>query len=165
MRNLIRFGAMAVAVLMVAAVVAPALASSEVTVGRFVQELARHKNLNATDVQIAVDSLRSVGIRLPEGMRLEARLTEGDVVNISRAAGLRVTTSNPNAPFDSEQVQSFLFALSDELVDDGGNTVRTTYPYGEGNGQGWGPQFDPFSKGKGKHKGHAKGWQSTTEPE
>ena len=164
MRNLIRFGAMTVAVLMVAAVVAPTLASSEVTVGRFVQELARHKNLNATDVQIAVDSLRSVGIRLPEGMRLNARLTEGDVVSISRAAGLRVTTSNPNAPFNGEQVQSFMFALSNELADDGA-TVDTVRPYGEGNGAGWGPQFDPFSKGKGKHKGHAKGWQSTTEPE
>lgn len=164
MRNLIRFGAMAVAVLMVAAAVAPALASSEVTVGRFVQELARHKNLNATDVQIAVDSLRSVGIRLPEGLRLNARLTEGDVVSISRAAGLRVTTSNPNAPFNDEQVQSFLIALNDEMADSGA-TVDTVRPFGEGNGNGWGPQFDPFSKGKGKHKGHAKGWQSPTEPE
>jgi hypothetical protein len=155
---------MAVAVLMVAAAVAPALANSEVTVGRFVQELARHKNLNATDVQIAVDSLRSVGIRLPEGLRLNARLTEGDVVSISRAAGLRVTTSNPNAPFNGEQVQSFLIALNDEMADDGA-TVDTVRPFGEGNGNGWGPQFDPFSKGKGKHKGHAKGWQSPTEPE
>ncbi len=164
MRNLIRFGAMAVAVLMVAATVAPALATSEVTVGRFVQELARHKNLNATDVQIAVDSLRSVGIRLPEGLRLDARLTEGDVVSISRAAGLRVTTSNPNAPFNDEQVQNFMLALSEEIADDGAS-VDTVRPYGEGNGNGWGPQFDPFSKGKGKHKGHAKGWQSVTEPE
>jgi hypothetical protein len=155
---------MAVAVLMVTAAVAPVLASSEVTVGRFVQELARAKNLNATDEQIAVDSLRSVGIRLPEGMRLNARLTEGDVVSISRAAGLRVTTSNPNAPFNDEQVQSFMLALSDEMADEGA-TVDTVRPYGEGNGNGWGPQFDPFSKGKGKHKGHAKGWQSTTEPE
>jgi hypothetical protein len=155
---------MAVAVLMVAAAVAPALAASEVTVGQFIQELARHKNLNATDEQIAVDSLRSVGIRLPEGLRLNARLTEGDVVSISRAAGLRVSTSNPNAPFNEDQVQSFLIALSDEMTDDEANT-KTTYPYGEGLGNGWGPQFDPFSKGKGKHKGHGKGWQSPTEPE
>jgi hypothetical protein len=165
MRNLIRLGAMAVAALMVVAMVAPALAASEVTIGRFVQELALHRNLNAIDVPTAVDSLRTVGVRLPSDLDMSARLTEGVVVSVSRAIGLRVTTSNPNTPFDENQVESFFFALGDQMADDSEIITNTINPYGTGNGKGNGPAFDPFTKGKGKHKGKAKGWQSPTEPE
>ena len=165
MRNLIRLGAMAVAALMVVATVAPALAASEVTVGRFVQELALHKNLDAIDVPTAVDSLRSAGVRLPANLNMDERLTEGAVVNISRTVGLRVTTSNPKTPFDENQVASFFLAVSEEIHDDTEIVTFTDRPYGTGIGQGNGPPFDPFTKGKGKHKGKAKGWQSATEPE
>jgi hypothetical protein len=166
MRNIIRLGAIAVAALMVVAMVAPALAASEVTIGRFVQELALHKNLNAMDVPTAVDSLRVVGIRLPAELDMDARLTEGAVVSVSRAIGLRVTTSNPNTPFDESQVESFFFALGEQVNDDDSEIITDTdSPYNQGNGNGNGPAFDPFSKGKGKHKGKAKGWQSPTEPE
>jgi hypothetical protein len=165
MRKLIRLGAIAAAALMIAVTVAPALAASEVTVGRFVQELALHRNLNAVDVPTAVDSLRAVGIRLPADLDMNARLTEGDVVSISRAIGLRVTTSNPSTPFDQSQVESFFFALGDQVVSDSEYNTMTDSPYGTGYGKGNGPAFDPFTKGKGKHKGKAKGWQSPTEPE
>jgi hypothetical protein len=124
-----------------------------------------HKNLNAVDVPTAVDSLRAVGIRLPADLDMSARLTEGDVVNISRAIGLRVTTSNPTLPFDESQVQSFFFALGDQVEAGSDYDTMTDSPYGEGYGKGNGPPFDPFSKGKGKHKGKAKGWMSPTEPE
>jgi hypothetical protein len=158
-------GAIAVAALMVVATVAPALAASEVTVGRFVQELALHKNLEAADLPTAVESLRSAGITLPANLDMDEALTEGDVASISQAIGLRVTTSNPNTKFDASQVASFFFAVSEQIKGDGEIATYTDRPYGTGLGQGNGPPFDPFTKGKGKHKGKAKGWQSAEEPE
>jgi hypothetical protein len=130
----------------------PVLAAGEFTVGKFIQELARVKNLNATDARIAVDSLRSVGVRIPEEIKLDQRLTEGDVVEISRAVGLRVSTNNPESPFTEEQVNSYLQAFSAELGLIGGDeddppSVRV-------------PDFDPHSKGKAYAKGH----RTTTEP-
>ena len=169
MKILARIGAMGVAALLVVAVAAPAFAANETTVGQFVQRLAITKNLNASDARIAEDSLRSVGIRLPSNLDMNARLTEADVVAISRAAGLRVTSSNPDQSFTNEQVDTFFFALADEIAvtgdpDDEAST-RTVRPYGEGNGNGWGPPFDPFTKGKGKAKGKGKGWRSPHDPE
>ena len=165
MRNLIGMGAIAVAALLVVATVAPALAASEVTVGRFVQELALHKSLGAVDVPTAVESLRSAGVRLPVNLDMDEALTEGDVVSISRAIGLRVTTSNPQTKFDANQVANFFLAVGEQIQDDTEIATYTDRPYGTGVGQGNGPPFDPFTKGKGKHKGKAKGWQSPTEPE
>jgi hypothetical protein len=156
---------MVVAALMVVATVAPALAASEVTVGRFVQELALHKNLDAADVSTAVDSLRAVGVRLPADLDMSAGLTEGDVVSISRAIGLRVSTSNPTTPFDESQVESFFFSLGDELGDTDQEIITYSedpYHYGENED---GPPFDPFKKGKGHHKGKCKGHESPEEPE
>ena len=169
MKSLVRASATVAAALLVVALAAPAVAAEEVTVGQFVQRMASAKNLNSTDALIAADSLRAVGIRLPADLKMGARLTEADVVRISRVAGLRVTSSNPEKVFSSEQVDSFFFAFSSEigLSSDpreriGTDTVR---PYGEGYGNGWGPPFDPFTKGKGQAKGKAKGWRSPWEPE
>lgn len=143
------------AVVMVAAVMIPTLAASDVTVGQFVMQFARAKNLNATDARIAVDSLRAVGIRLPADLRMGDRLTEREVVRIAQSAGLPVNTANPDDPFDSEEVDRFFVVFGTELGAGGTNppvqpTVRT---------------FDPFTKGKGKHKGKAKGHRTPSEPE
>jgi hypothetical protein len=165
MKSLIRWGVTAVAALLVVATAAPALAANDVTVGEFVQRLAMVKNLNATDARIAVDSLEAVGVRLPAELKLSARLTEGDVVTISRAVGLRVTSSHPERQFTGDQVDSYFAAFSDEFDGDEGAGTYTEYPYGTGKGKGWGPPFDPFTKGKGQAKGKAKGWRSPTEPE
>jgi hypothetical protein len=130
----------------------PVYADTDVTVGRFIQELARVKNLNATDVRIAVDSLRSVGVRMPEGIKLDQKLTEGDVVEISRAVGLRVSTNNPDSLFTEDQVNSYFKAFSVELGVIGGDDDQ------EGNTRV--PSFDPHSKGKAYAKGH----RTTEEP-
>ena len=112
MRSVTR-SVLAIAVLL-AATAAPALAA-DVTIGQFVQELAQAKKLNATDARIAADSLRTVGVRLPADLRLAERLTESDVVRISRAAGLLVSTANPEAPFDDEQMDQFFVVFGAEL--------------------------------------------------
>jgi hypothetical protein len=147
--------ALVIALMLVAAI--PALAASDYTIGQFVQELARVKNVNATDSRIAVDSLRAVGIRVPAGLDLTAALTEDAVVDISRAAGLRVATNNPGAPFDEGQVASFFSAFAVELgvggEQDDPPTTQDRDP----------DKFDPFTKGKGNH--YAKGHRSPTEPE
>jgi hypothetical protein len=151
----VKLSVLAVAVL-VAAIATPAIAAGEATVGQFVQEMARAKNLNATDARIAVDSLRAVGVRLPDDLKLSDRLTEGTVVRIARAAGLPVNTSNPDAVFDLDQVDRFFDVFDAELgagpVDDETVTPHT-------------PWFDPFTKGKGKHKGWGKGHRTPSEPE
>jgi len=146
--------ALAVAVLL-AATAAPALAA-DITVGQFVQELARAKKLNATDPVIAAESLRTVGVRLPADLGFSRRLTEADVVRIARSAGLLVSTTNPEAPFDQEQMDRFFVVFGSEL-----NTTAEAEPPVEPHE----PAFDPWTKGKGNHYGHHKYSRSPTEPE
>jgi hypothetical protein len=144
-----------------AAVAAPALASEE-TIGGFLMRFAKEKNVVATDPAAAADSLRAAGVRLPNGLRYDKRLTEGDVAEISRAAGLLVTTSNPEAYFDEQKVDRFFQAFSVELSLSGSSdsllpseTLDFTVP----------PGFDPFTKGKSNGNGKGKGGRTPTEPE
>ena len=164
MRNVRRLGAAAVAILMVAVVAGPVF-GADATVDRFVRELAKHKRVNATDGAAAVDSLRSIGVRLPQNLDLNKRLTERDVAELSRAAGLRVTTSNPDALFSTEKLDRFFASFGAELTDDcavpGGDCTNP----GNGGGPGDNPPFDPFTKAKGKGKGKAKFNRTPTEPE
>ena len=153
MRSVTR-SVLAVAVLL-AAVAAPALAA-DVTIGQFVQELAQVKKLNATDARIALDSLAAVGVRLPADLKLADRLTEAEVVRISRAVGLWVSTTNPEAPFDEEQMDQFFVVFGSDLE---------ATPPGDPIVEPHVPDFDPFTKGKGNHWGHYKGGRTPSEPE
>jgi hypothetical protein len=140
---------------------APVQASSTARVGDFVVQLARVKSLNSADPYIAADALAAVGVRLPADLDLDKRLTEGDVVSISRMVGLRVTTSRPGQQFDSSQLERFFSSFGGELrAADGENPGQGSGP---GNGND-GPPFDPFTKGQGKAKGKAKRPESPTEP-
>jgi len=167
---------MAMALAISASLAIPAFAA-EATVGQFVQELARAKNLNATDARIAADALRAAGVRLPSNLDLGKRLTQADVATIAREFGLRVTTSRPGQAFDSEQVDQFFVSFAADLAITGSESFATnddcapgedcTNP-GEGSGPGngmSGPPFDPFTKGKGKAKGKSKQGQTPTDPE
>ena len=159
MKNVNRIGALVLAALLVAA---PVFAA-EMTVGGFVVQLAKAKNLNATDARIASDALAGIGIVLPGDLKLSARLTEGDVTRISRVAGINVTTANPTAPFTTEQVERFFDTFSLELEPGlgGGGGGATTRSHDQGN-----QTFDPYAKGKGGAKGKKKGHDfSPEEPE
>ncbi len=180
MSKINRLAAVAVALFVIAAVAAPALAA-EATVGRFIQELAKVKNLNATDPAIAADSLRGVGVRLPAKLEFDKKLTERDVADISRRVGLLVTTSNPGAYFSEQKVDRFFQSFSTELtspIGSGSGAFVTTecdpavencdnpgQGEGPGTGNGNGPPFDPFAKGRGKKKGKAKQARTPTDPE
>jgi hypothetical protein len=160
-----RLGAIAAAAVLCFTLVTPAVAASDITVGDFVQRLAKAKGLAGTDARVANDALRWIGIRLPDDLKFASRLTEGDVAVISRAAGLNVHTSNPTGAFGSQQADVFFFSFDNDLgADELG--VRSTNPGqgdGPGNGNG-GPPFDPFTKGKAG-KGKGKGVFTPTEPQ
>jgi len=146
------------------------LAARDTTVGEFVQQLAKARNLEAGDAGLAVESLASVGIRIPTDLPYTKQLTEGDVARIGRAAGLAVRTSNPDAPFTGEQVDIFLLGFGDQLgtqPGEGENSTRNgETPGGQSGGApGNGPPFDPYAKGKGGSKGKKKGHRSYAEPE
>ena len=162
------------AVLAVAfSLVAPIYAATQlVTVGDFVTELARLKQLNAADAQTAADSLAAVGIRVPADLDLGKQLTEADVARLSRLFGLKVTSSSPERAFSGEQVGQFFVAFGDDIAaggDDDFDTRNGETPDGEsGSANGNGPGFNPYTKGKGGSKGKKKGHGgpvSPTEPE
>lgn len=165
MRNVKRVGAAVAAVAILALMAGPVL-GADATVGRFVQRAAQELKLNATDARAAADSLRAVGVALPANLDVNKRLTERDVASMARALGVRVTTSNPDAPFGTDKIDRFFQSFGGEIAashhDDG-----CAVP-GEdcvNPGQGGGPPFDPFSKARGNGFGKAKFNRTPTDPE
>jgi hypothetical protein len=151
-----RIGAVALAFVMVVAIAAPVLAAGDVSVGDFVMKLAKARNLNASDVNTAVNSLNAVGVRLPAGINYTDRLTEGTVTGISRSVGLNVRTSTPDSNFDSDMVDRFFVSFASELGDNDDTVISVDF-HNNGNGK------DP--NGKGGKFGKGKGGRTPSEPE
>ena len=135
-----------------------ASASDESTVGSFVQRLAELNGLDGSTPLGAERSLRAAGYRLPSDLDLASRLTEGRVATISRSMGLAVTTARPDSAFSNAQVDQLLGHFGPEL---GGGSANTTAEGTDDDGgpppddsNGVGPPFNPWTKGKGKGKGH-----------
>jgi hypothetical protein len=122
-------------------------AAADVTVGQFVQQLAADKQLDARTPISAVAALATAGTPVPTNLNLTQRLTEGDVVEIARALGLRVNTSRPRADFGRVQIDRFLSAFAVEL-----GTVNLRDDDDDQDDDEEDAPFDPFSKGKGKGK-------------
>lgn len=128
----------------------PALAKSA-TVGDFLIGIAKARNLAASDPASAKAALQSSGAVLPP-LSLDRTLTEGAVVQIGDALGLKVTTTHPTAPFDSGQVDAFLSVFAKQLVPPSSTDPQATEDFpNPGTG-----------KGNGKQKGHYK---SPSDPE
>lgn len=140
---------------LIVTIATPALAAQDMTVGQFVQELARSRGLESTDGITALEALSSSGVAMPVGLHMESNLTERDVVSLSRAVGLNVTSSQPNKAFDASHADRFFASFSRELAHgaqraaDGEDSGQETFP-GMGEND---PPFNPFTKGKGKNKG------------
>jgi hypothetical protein len=161
-----RLAALAALILSLALSSAPVRANDDVTVGRLVQEIARALELDAADARAARESLGRAGLPLPADLDLNAALTEAEVVRVSRAAGLRLTTSRPEARFDQRRLERYLTTFTGEIR--WSHAVRSEgenpgQGEGPGTGNGNGPPFDPFSKGKGKGLGKSKHSPSTPE--
>ncbi len=116
-------------------------AADNVTTGQFLVAVAKAHHLDATDPAAAAGALRAAGYALPE-MRYDSTLTEGTVVSIASALGLKVTTQRPQAPFTSVQVDAFLKSFGQQL-----GVAPNAQPAGS-------PPFNP--ENKGKKKGHTK---------
>ena len=142
-------GFVAVASLVVALAASPALAS-EVTVGKFLIEIAKVRSLAASDGVTAERALRASGVRLPD-LDLNKALTEGEVARISETMGLRVTSARPDSPVSQGQVDGFVQTFGSDL---------TGTPKDPGYVPNSPPRGDP-NPGKGKSKGFYK---SPSEP-
>ncbi|MHC4165301.1 MAG: hypothetical protein ACYSUM_24600 [Planctomycetota bacterium] len=161
-----RLAALATLILSLALSSAHPAAGDDVTVGRLVQEIARVLELDATDARVARESLSRAGLSLPADLDLNAALTEAEVVRVSRAAGLKLTTSRPEARFHQQRLDRYLTTFTGEIRwthvvrGEGENPGQGEGP---GTGNGNGPPFDPFSKGQGKGLGKSKHSPSTPE--
>lgn len=126
--------------------VASAMAA-DVTVGQFLIQVAKVKNITAIDAASAERGLRDAGMNLPV-IDAGKRLTEGDVAAIASAAGVPVTTSQPDSPFSQDQVDNFFGAFS--------TTLSAKPGTGGSQQEKGGPPHDDPQPGKGKSKGFNK---------
>ena len=151
MKNLKSLKVVAAVLIAMAMLAAPALAAGQdLTVGKFLIEIAKVKQLDAVDALTARPSLANVVFRVGN-LELDIGLTQGDVVLISTAAGLPMSTSTPEATFDNDQMVTFISTFGPEL---GGSDE-------ENKTAGDKPKVDPRDKGKGLKKGLYK---SPSEP-
>ena len=137
----------AAALIAAAGLLVPAMAADYSTKD-FVMRIAAEKNLAASTGPVAVNSLRQAGYKLP-ALDLDSALTEGDVVGISNALGIRVTTTQPGAVFTQSQAEGYFAAFSSEITSDptSGDVFGTDVIGNNGNGA------NPLEKGKGKKVG------------
>ena len=135
-----------------AAVVASAMPAmaADYTVGQFLVEVAKAKNISAVDPASAERGLRESGVRLPS-LDLNQTLTEGAVASIATSVGVPVSTSRPDAQFGQNQVDSFFSTFGPSM---GGSSNQT-------NGSTDGTDKEDPQPGKGKSKGFNK---SPSEP-
>ena len=151
MKNLKSLKVAAAVLIAFAMIAAPALAAGQdLTVGKFLIEIAKVKQLHAVDAVTARTALANAGINVGN-LDLDKGLTQGDVVAISTAAGLAMSTSTPEATFNDEQMVTFISTFGPELGGDEGYATA-----------GDKPKVDPRDKGKGLKKGLYK--RSLSEP-
>ena len=125
-------------------------AQDQATVGDLLIKIAEARKTEARTATDASTSLRASGFAVPS-RGLDDPLTEGMMVEIAGAFGVKVTTASPGMLIDARQVDSFMAAFSTELSGDvdptTGDVLGTDSPGNNGNGA------NPLEKGKGKKKG------------
>ncbi len=128
-----------------------------ITVGDFALRYAKALRLagEGSTPDQALEALRAAGVLNAEKLRLDARLTEGDVVLISESMNLGIATDNPEREFSLSQTDTFfevfgsaltLDTMNSELVltpEEDAHKVKTRNPNAA----------DPRLRGKGKKKG------------
>ena len=145
--------------------VAPAALATQddsATVGWLLREVATARGLSAPTEAGAAEALKAAGIAVPS-LDPAKQLTDRDVVAIGKSLGINTTTRTPDAPFTKSRGRAFLTVFQNEIrgVGEDHNVTRDGDENGDGppfdpfsKGKGKGPPFDPFSKGK--KKGHNK---------
>src|SRR5436309_6610716 len=142
-------------------------AATQPTVGDFLTAYARALNIElpaSTGADALVPSLRASGVKLDANIDLAKTLTQGDVVRIGKANGLRLTTRNPEAPFTAAEIAQFFTAYGPSLAQPAGSTGSDSRFAADGSGSL--PPGDPANHAntdKGKKKGRP--FHSPTEPQ
>jgi hypothetical protein len=136
------------------------VAEAPATVEDLVIAIADLRDLDAGSGDAAVRALRDTGVEVSE-RDLGAVLTEARMTRVLSAAGLRVTTTRPDAVISAEQLDSILIGLAPEIGADDPSTTPTTDeagPYPRPNDEAADPatkgKKNGTGKGKGKKKGH-----------
>ena len=138
-------------------------AATQPTVGDFLTSYAKALNIElpaSAGADALVSSLRASGVKLDANIDLAKALTQGDVVRIGKANGLRLTTRNPEAPFTAAEIAQFFTAYGPSLAQPAGSTGSRFAATQDGN-----PPGDPANHAntdKGKKKGRP--FHSPTEP-
>jgi hypothetical protein len=126
------------------------VAEGQATVGDLLMNIAESREVPAPTAEQASSHLRALGFAVPS-RNLEDPLTEGILIEIAGAFGVKVTTSTPEATVNTRQVDSFMAAfrteLSGNVAEGSEGALGTDSPGNNGNGA------DPLEKGKGKKKG------------
>ena len=139
------------------------VAGSTATVGDFITAYARAMNIElpanaGTDTMVA--ALKASGVKLDASIDPAKALTQGDVVRIGKANGLRLTTRNAESAFTSVEMNQFFSSYGAVLANSGTGTRLAGEDFQTN------PPGDPAGHAntdKGKKKGRP--FQSPTEPE
>jgi len=135
-----------------------AYADTPVTVGDFLGAYAKAMNIQLpanADSDAVVAALKASGVKLDAGLDTAKALTQGDVVRVAKANGLRMTTRNPESAFTLSEMDQFFTSYGATLTQGNDRVAASDNPPG-----------DPANNAnttKGKKKGRP--FQSPTEPE
>ena len=140
-----------------------AVASNPATVGDFLSAYAKALKIEMpanTSGDALVGTLRAAGVKLDAKVDVAKVLTQGDVVKMGKANGLRLTTNRPEASFTTEEIGQFFssYGLTLGSIPAGGTDTRyaaSDNPPGNPAGHA--------NTAKGAKKGRP--FQSPTEPE
>lgn len=140
-----------------------AIASSPATVGDFLSAYAKALKIEMpanTSGEALVSTLRAAGVKLDAKVDVAKALSQGDVVRIGKANGLRLTTNRPAAAFSAQEISQFFtsYGLTLGAAPAGGDDARyaaSDLPPGDPNSHA--------NTNKGTKKGRP--FHSPTEPE
>ncbi len=137
------------------------VADHPTTVGDFLTSCAKALRIElppSAAPAVVVAALRASGVNLDENIDTSKPLTQADVVKISKANGIRVTTRSPQAAFSAAEIDQF-FATYVGAFSPAESVVVTTRT--DANENGHSNSDNTPGANKGKKKGHV----SPTEPE
>ena len=165
--KMVRGFALGLAVLAIVFLMTPsgafANAATQPTVGDFLTAYAKALNIElpaSAGADALVASLRASGVKLDANIDPAKTLTQGDVVRIGKANGLRLTTRNSDSAFTAAEIAQFFTSYGPTLAQ----------PVGSDNGSRFAasdnPPGDPANHAntdKGLKKGRP--FRSPTEPQ
>ena len=134
--------------------------ASNPTVESFLSAYAKALNIElpaSANSETLTAALRASGVKLDATITPGKTLTQGDVVRIGKANGLRLSSTSPESGFSTAEIDQFFASYGTTLAKSGGNTniAASDNPPGD-------PAHNANTD-KGKKKGRP--FQSPTEPE